>query len=78
LFKTRAFLLISYQFLLIFTLIFELKTNKSYKITLFSIANHSIFQKNVKNPYFLDFLSFSPPFFPSFVIKVRNWCAASS
>jgi len=50
LFETRVFLLISYRFLLVFTLIFTLKTNKSYKITLFTTASHLIFQKNCQKP----------------------------
>jgi len=52
LFKTRAFLLISYQFMLIFTLIFSPETNKSYKITPFIIASRPIFQKIIKKPLF--------------------------
>jgi len=40
-----------------FTLIFSPKTNKSYKITLFTIANHPVFQKNRKKT---DFLKNSP------------------
>jgi len=44
--KTCSFLLIfakKCKFLLIFTLIFSPKTNKSYKITIFGIANRPIF-----------------------------------
>jgi len=40
------------QFLLIFALIFRPKTNKSYKITLFTTANHPIFQNFLKNILF--------------------------
>ena len=42
--KRRSFLTKKCKKTLIFTLIFELKTNKSYKITYFTIANHPIFQ----------------------------------
>jgi len=42
--KKRSFLTKKHQKVLIFTLIFELKTNKSYKTTYFTIANHPIFQ----------------------------------
>jgi len=45
--KTHSFLTKNAKkckFLQIFTPIFSLKTNKSYKITLFAIANHPIFQ----------------------------------
>jgi hypothetical protein len=40
------------KFLLIFTPIFRLKTNKSYKITFFTIANHPIFQNFPQKPNF--------------------------
>jgi len=40
---------------LIFTPIFTLKTNMSYKITSLSIANRPIFKISVKNPYFFQF-----------------------
>jgi len=50
------------KFLLIFTPIFSLKTNKSYKITLFTTANHPNFQNFSQKPsistYFPTFLSF--------------------
>jgi len=46
---------------LIFTLIFEPKTNKSYKITLFTTANHPIFQNFPQKPLF-------SPYFPTFFI----------
>jgi len=42
--KTRSFLTKKCKKMLIFTLIFRLKTNKSYKTTLFTIANHPNFQ----------------------------------
>jgi len=45
-------LLISYQFLLIFTLIFTLKTDKSYKIAIFTTTSRPIFQKNRQKPLF--------------------------
>jgi hypothetical protein len=38
------------KFLLIFTPIFSLKTNKSYKIALFAIANHPNFQNFPQKP----------------------------
>jgi len=38
------------QKMLIFTLIFELKTNKSYKITLLTITSHPIFQNFLQKP----------------------------
>jgi len=47
--------------LLIFTLIFSPKTNKSYKITLFTITNHPVFQKNSQKPLFSVFLLFFYP-----------------
>ncbi|MCX5638923.1 MAG: hypothetical protein NTX52_14700, partial [Planctomycetota bacterium] len=53
-----VFLLISYEFLLVFTPIFTLKTHKSYKITLYTTANHPVFQKTVKNSYFHLFSNF--------------------
>jgi hypothetical protein len=57
-------LLISYQFLLIFTLIFTLKTNKSYKITIITTTNHSIFQKNLQKSLFSNFFLFFYSLFP--------------
>jgi len=48
--KRRSFLIKKHQKTLIFTLIFSPKTNKSYKITLITIANHPIFQKIIKKP----------------------------
>jgi hypothetical protein len=52
---------------LIFTLIFRLKTNKSYKITSFAATNHPIFQnfpqKPLFPPIFRLFFSFFTPFF---------------
>jgi len=51
------------KFLLIFTPIFSLKTNKSYKITIFTIANHPIFQNFPQNPLFLNFFLFFLFFF---------------
>jgi len=36
----------------IFTPIFRPKTNKSYKITLFTTTNHPIFRKNRQKPQF--------------------------
>jgi hypothetical protein len=56
-----VFLLISYQFLLIFTPIFELKTNKSYKITLLTIASHPIFQISPKIHHFFPNLQKNQP-----------------
>ena len=53
--KTRSFLqknVKKCKKVLIFTPIFRLKTNKSYKITLFAIANHPIFQNFPQNPLF--------------------------
>jgi hypothetical protein len=53
--KTRSFLQKNAKkrkFLLIFTLIFSPKTNKSYKITLFTTANHPIFQNFPQKPNF--------------------------
>jgi len=47
--------------LFIFTLIFELKTNKSYKIALFTIASHPNFRKNSQKPLFSVFLLFFIP-----------------
>jgi len=49
---------------LIFTPIFSPKTNKSYKTTLFTTANHPIFQKNRKKPLFPNFFPFFGRFFP--------------
>jgi len=43
--------------MLIFTPIFTLKTNMSYKINLLAIANRSIFKIFVKNPIFFKFTS---------------------
>ena len=72
--KRRSFLTKKYKkckFLLIFTLIFRLKTNKSYKITLFTITNHPIFQKIPQKPlistYFPTFFLFFSPVFLSSV-----------
>jgi len=45
-------LLISYQFLLIFTLIFTLKTHKSYKTTIITTTSRPIFQKILQKPMF--------------------------
>jgi len=53
------------KFLLIFTPIFTPKTNKSYKITIFTIANHPGFQNFSQKPLFFDFF---PPFLPSFLL----------
>jgi len=47
----------------IFTLIFSLKTNKSYKITLLTTTNRPNFQNFRQKPHFLDFLSFFLLFF---------------
>jgi len=49
---------------LIFTLIFHSKTNKSYKITLFTTTNYPAFQKNRQKSLFPDFFSFFCSFFP--------------
>jgi hypothetical protein len=59
--KTHSFLQINAnkcKFLLIFTPIFTLKTNKSYKITLFTITNHPNFQNSPQNPLIFDFFIF--------------------
>jgi len=40
------------KFLLIFTLIFSPKTNKSYKNTFFTTTNRPVFQKNCQKPQF--------------------------
>jgi hypothetical protein len=53
--KTRSFLQKNAKkckFLLIFTPIFRPKTNKSYKINLFTTTRHPIFQKNPQKPLF--------------------------
>jgi len=53
--KTRSFLQKNAKkckFLLIFTPIFTLKTNQSYKSTLFTIASHPNFQNSPQNPLF--------------------------
>ena len=50
--KTRSFLTKKCKKSLIFTPIFRLKTNKSYKITLFTTASHPIFQNFSQNPLF--------------------------
>jgi len=50
--KRCSFLTKKHKKMLIFTLIFSPKTNKSYKITLFTITNHPIFQKIIKKPLF--------------------------
>jgi len=50
--KRRSFLTKKHQKMLIFTLIFELKTNKSYKITLIATTNHPIFQNFPQKPLF--------------------------
>jgi len=53
--KTRSFLQKNAKkckFLLIFTLIFTPKTNKSYKITLFTTTNHPVFQNFSQKPIF--------------------------
>ena len=51
----------------IFTLIFSLKTNKSYKITLLTTANRPIFQNFSQKPLFFDFLSFFLPMWLKFL-----------
>jgi len=51
------------KFLLIFTPIFTPKTHKSYKITLFAIANHPIFQNFPQNPLISQLFSFFALFF---------------
>ena len=61
--KNRSFLTKKCKKMLIFTLIFSLKTNKSYKITLFTTTNRPNFQNFRQKPYFLDFLSFFLLFF---------------
>jgi len=53
--KTRSFLTKNAKkckFLLIFTLIFSPKTNKSYKNTFFTTTNRPVFQKNCQKPQF--------------------------
>jgi hypothetical protein len=54
----------------IFTLIFSLKTNKSYKITPLATANHPNFQNFRQKPYFLDFLSFFLLLFLIFILLI--------
>jgi len=59
--KTRSFLQKKrkkVQKMLIFTPIFTLKTNMSYKITVFTTANHPIFQNFPQKPLFSDFFLF--------------------
>jgi len=64
--KTRSFLQKNAKkckFLLIFTPILTPKTNKSYKITLFAVTNHPIFQNFPQKPlifrlFFSSFVSF--------------------
>jgi len=56
------------KFLLIFTPIFTPKTEWSYKITLFTIANHPNFQNFPQKPLNFDFLFSFFPFFFSFFI----------
>jgi len=64
--KTRSFLQKNAKkckFLLIFTLIFTPKTEWSYKITLFTIANHPNFQNFPQKPLISQLFSlFSFPF----------------
>jgi len=50
--KTYQFLSKKCKKTLIFTPIFELKTNKSYKITLFALASHPNFQISPQKPSF--------------------------
>jgi hypothetical protein len=50
--KRRSFLTKNYQKALIFTPIFTLKTNMSYKITYFAIAHHPNFQNFLQKPLF--------------------------
>jgi len=50
-FAQNLFIFVNFcKFLLIFTPIFSPKTNKSYKITVFTIANHPIFQNFSQKP----------------------------
>jgi hypothetical protein len=53
--KRRPFLTKKHQKMLVFTLIFTLKTNMSYKITPYTTANRPIFQISPKIPHFLLF-----------------------
>ncbi|MCX5638753.1 MAG: hypothetical protein NTX52_13840 [Planctomycetota bacterium] len=54
------------QKMLIFTPIFELKTNKSYNINPDAITNHPIFQKNRQKPLFSNFFTlFLSPYYRS-------------
>ena len=46
--------------MLIFTLIFTLKTNMSYKSTIFAIAIHPNFQNFLKKPIIFDFFILFP------------------
>jgi hypothetical protein len=72
--KTRSFLQKNAKkrkFLLIFTLIFSPKTNKSYKTTIITIVNHPIFQNFPKNPLFFDF--FYPFSFCLFSFSLRSF-----
>jgi hypothetical protein len=48
--KRRSFLTKKRKKTLIFTPIFTLKTNMSYKTTLFTTASHHIFQKAPQKP----------------------------
>ena len=52
--------------MLIFTLIFSPKTNKSYKITLFTTTNHPNFQNFPQKPLFFLIFRLFLSFFPLF------------
>jgi len=78
--KTHSFLTKNAKkckFLLIFTPIFSPKTNKSYKITVFTTTNHPIFQNFPQKPLFFSifrlifssFLRFSVFCCPSFILS---------
>jgi len=73
--KTRSFLQKNAKkckFLLIFTLIFSSKTNKSYKITLFATANHPNFKNFSQKPPISQLFSFfAPVFFFCFSVFCR-------
>jgi len=47
--------------MLIFTLIISPKTNKSYKIALFTTTIRPVFQKNWQKPLIFDFFIFFSP-----------------
>jgi len=59
---------------LIFTPIFSPETNKSYKITLFTIASHPIFQNFPQKPLFFSiFRLFFSPFLSFFLLVFSGY-----